>query len=169
MKATFKKKYIYICIITQVINRKQHTYALIDVSVSLANRIIIYIARIHCSHCTRDLRQRTTAFETDTRERAGRELMLEWRRPENFTHRKAASINYETYTGYRGGGDKTKKQKNKIHRYTAKLNARGHRFCQALNLRGRLARFASRRAMCFLLLSSHPTPVGHSPYNFTCV
>lgn len=68
--------------------------------------------------------------------------MLGLRRPENFTHRKAASINYETYNGR---GDMTKQKKSQM-KFTAKLNARGHRFCEASNFR-REARLASRRAM----------------------
>lgn len=62
------------------------------------------IAHIRRFHRTRF---EANALGTDTRERAGRELMSGLRRPENFTHRKAASINYETYTG-RGGATKQK-------------------------------------------------------------
>lgn len=57
-----------ICRIMQI-NRKQHTYSLIDAPASRANRIIVCIVRIHRSHRTRDSRQRTTALGIDTQER----------------------------------------------------------------------------------------------------
>lgn len=50
------------------------------------------VIRIYCSHHTYDSSERTTTFKA--REHAGREL----KQPENFTHCKLPSINYETYT-----------------------------------------------------------------------
>lgn len=75
---------------------------------------------------------------------------------ENFTRRKAASINYETYTSR---GDMTK-QKSRT-KFTAKLNARGHRFC--VEFSGE-TRFASRRAVFPPPLPFHqpPSAIAHT-------